>query len=65
MTKKQLKKLARDLADLEYTIQTSNDSQKVYEAKEKMTHLTEAANIELEDMIALDELIQNNLQSKK
>ena len=65
MTKKQLKKLAKDLASLEYTIQTSNDSQTVYEAKEKMTHLTEAANLELEDMIALDELIQKNLQSKK
>ena len=51
------------MADLERTIQTSDDSQKVYEAKEKMTHLTESSELELEDMIALDELIQNYLQS--
>ena len=63
MTKKQLKQLARKMADLERTIQTSDDSQKVYEAKEKMTHLTESSELELEDMIALDELIQKYLQS--
>lgn len=63
MTKKQLKQLAKKLADLEYTIQNSDDSQKVYEAKEKMTHLTESANLELDDLIALDGLIQNYLQS--
>lgn len=51
------------MADLERTIQTSDDSQKVYEAKEKMTHLTESSELELEDMIALDELIQKYLQS--
>jgi len=63
VTKKQLKQLARKMADLEHTIQTSNDSQMVYEAKEKMTHLTESADLGLEDMIELDVLIQNYLQS--
>jgi len=63
MTKKQLKKLAKEIAGLEHTIQSSNDPQVVYMAKEKMTHLTESAQLELEDMLALDELVQNYLQS--
>ena len=63
MTKKQLKQLARKMADLEHTIQTSNDSQVVHEAKEKMMHLTESSDLTLEEMVALDTLIQNYLQS--
>ena len=63
MTKKQLKKLAKDIAGLERTIQSSTDSQVIYESKERMTHLTESAQLSLEDLLALDEMVQNYLQS--
>jgi len=63
MTKKQLKKLAQEVASLERTIQNSNDKQVIYEAQEKMTRLTESADLELEEMLALDTMVQKYLQS--
>ncbi len=65
MTKKQLKKLAQEIAKLEHTIQTSDDKQVIYEAQQKMTHLTDSADLALEEMIVVDEMVQNYLQSKK
>ena len=64
MTKKQLKQLAKKIADLEYTIQTSQDRDEVNTAKDRMMQAQEAANLELQDMIDLDELVQKYLQEK-
>jgi hypothetical protein len=64
MNKKQLKKLAKQIADLEVTIQTSDDGYAVNEAKDKMVRLTETADLEFEDMMVLDEMVQNLLNEK-
>lgn len=58
MTKKELKALAKKVAKLEYTIQTSSDKSIVNSAKDEMMKLTESADLELDDMLALDELVQ-------
>lgn len=64
MTKKQLKQLAKKIADLEYTIQTSQDSNEVDSAKNRMMHVEQSANLELSDMLILDELVQDYLKEK-
>ena len=64
MTKKQLKQLAKKIADLEYTIQTSTDHNEVNVAKDRLMQAQEAADLDLTDMITLDELIQNYLEEK-
>ena len=64
MTKKQLKQLAKKIADLEYTIQTSEDHNEVNDAKNRMMQLQQAQNLELQEMIALDELVQDYLKEK-
>jgi len=64
MTKKQLKQLAKKIADLEYTIQTSTDHNEVNVAKDRLMQAQEAADLDLTDMIMLDELIQNYLEEK-
>ncbi len=64
MTKKQLKQLAKKIADLEYTIQTSNDHDAVHDAKERMVQAQEAANMELDEMLILDEMVQKYLTEK-
>lgn len=64
MNKKQLKQLAKKIADLEYTIQTSADRDEVNSAKDRMMQAQQAADLELSDMIALDELVQGYLKEK-
>ena len=64
MTKKQLKQLAKKIADLEYTIQTSQDSNEVDSAKNRMMHIEQSVNLELSDMLTLDELVQDYLKEK-
>lgn len=64
MTKKQLKQLAKKMAELEYTIQTSPDKNAVDLAKDKMIKAQESADIELEEMVLLDEMIQKYLSEK-
>ena len=64
MTKKQLKQLAKKLADLEYTIQTSPDKNAVDLAKDKMVQAQASADMELEEMVLLDEMIQKYLAEK-
>ena len=65
MTKKQLKQLAKKVAEYEYIIQFSNDKNLVQDAKNKMVQATDAADMSLEDMLQLDELVQNYLSEKK
>lgn len=64
MTKKQLKQLAKKMAELEYTIQTSQDKNAIDLAKDKMIKAQESADMELEEMVLLDEMIQKYLSEK-
>ena len=64
MNKKQLKQLAKKIADLEYTIQTSNDHNEVNEAKNRMMQAQQAQDLDFQEMITLDELVQDYLQEK-
>ena len=61
MTKRQLKKLAQKIAELEKIIQTSNDKEQVLKAQKKITSLS--MNLENEDLWCLDELIQEQLET--
>ena len=64
MTKKQLKQLAKKLADYEFIIQTSDDQYKVNDAKDRIAQLTESSDLEIEDMVKLDDMIQAMLSEK-
>lgn len=64
MTKKQLKQLAKKIADLEYTIQTSDDKNAVDSAKDQMVRAQASADMNLEEIVRLDELVQNFLSEK-
>ena len=64
MTKKQLKQLAKKIADLEYTVQTSEDHLVVNLAKDRLIQIQESSDLDLTEMIVLDEMIQNYLQEK-
>lgn len=60
MKKKELKSLAKRIADAEYTIQTSSDKKQINDAKRKIMDLSNHA-IDLEDIIILDEMVQEIL----
>lgn len=64
MTKKQLKQLAKKLADYEFIIQTSSDPYKINDAKDRIAQLTESSDLEIEDMVKLDDMIQAMLSEK-
>ena len=57
MTKKQLKKLAKELANLEIIIQHNKNADEVDVAKEKMIKLTQSADLEFNEILELDEMI--------
>lgn len=63
MKKKELKNLAKRIADAEFIIQTSSDKKEINEAKNKIMELSNHA-IDLEDMMILDELVQDILSQK-
>ena len=63
MKKKELKSLAKRIADAEYIVQTSSDKKEVNKAKNTIMELANHA-IDLEDMIILDELVQDILTQK-
>lgn len=65
MTKKQLKQLAKKIAEYEYTIQTSKDKYEVDEAKRKMVQATDAADMDMNDMLILDGLVAELINEKK
>ena len=58
MKKKELKSLAKRIADAEYIIQTSSDKKEINDAKKKIMELSNHA-IDLEDMVILDEMVQD------
>lgn len=64
MTKKQMKQLARKIAEFEVIIQTSSDDLMVREAKENMIKVNEAAELDLSEMIQLDEMVSAILKEK-
>ena len=63
MKKKELKTLARRIADAEFIIQTSADKKEINKAKNSIMELSNHA-IDLEDMIILDEMVQDILSQK-
>ena len=63
MKKKELKSLAKRIADAEYIIQTSSDKKEINDAKKTIMDLSNHA-IDLEDMIILEELVQDILSQK-
>lgn len=63
MKKKELKTLAKRIADAEFIIQTSTDKKEINKAKNSIMELSNHA-IDLEDMIILDEMIQDILSQK-
>ena len=56
MKKKELKSLAKRIADAEFIIQKSSDKNEIRKAKNTIMDLSSHA-IGIEDMIALDEMI--------
>lgn len=63
MTKKQLKKLAMEIAACEYAVQTG-DEEAVNKAKEKIVKLTESADLTMDEIIQCDEMVAKILEDK-
>lgn len=63
MKKKELKSLAKRIADAEFIIQTSSDKKEINEAKRTVIELSKHA-IDLEDIILLDDMVQDILSQK-
>lgn len=60
MTKKQLKQVARKIADLEMIIQNSSVPDEVHDAKNEI--MKYQSSLTLDDMIVLDALIQEMIK---
>lgn len=60
MKKKELKNLAAKIAEAEYIVQTSKDSNAVHQAQETIMNLSGKIN-NLEEMVLLDDMIQEIL----
>ena len=63
MKKKELKNLAKKIADDEYIIQNSDDAKAVAKAQDIILELSGKA-MSLEDMMIIDELVQDILNQK-
>lgn len=61
MKKKELKALAQQIAKYEKIVQTSSNKNEVRDAQMKIMNLSESVD-SLEDMMALDEIIQDMLE---
>jgi hypothetical protein len=64
MKKKELKNLARKIADAELIIQTSNDEVAIKNAENEIIKLSGSVSSVL-DMMALDEMVQKFLEKNK
>ena len=64
MTKKQLKKLANQMAELEVKIQNADNSADESRYKNEMMRLQTSYRMGMNDMIELDLLIQEQLRKK-
>ena len=63
MKKKELKNLAKKIADAEYIIQNSDDAKAVAKAQDIILELSGKVS-SVEDMLTLDELVQEILNGK-
>lgn len=63
MNKKEIKNLAKRIADAEYIIQNSLDKEEVKKAKSTIMELSKRIT-SLEDMMILDEMIQEYFSEK-
>ena len=63
MTKKELKKLAKELARLERVIKTTTDSEARYRAEQEIMTLSNKVD-DLEDMVAIDEMVMTLLEKE-
>ena len=63
MKTKELKNLAKKIANAEYLIQTSSDSKVISKAEAEILELSGKAT-SVEDMLKLDELVQDILMKK-
>ena len=63
MKKKQLKRIAEKIAKAEYIIQTSTDKKAVKKAEQDIMELSGSVH-DLEDMAAVDELVQELLSKQ-
>ena len=63
MKKKELKNLAKKIAEAEYIIQNSDDTKAVAKAQDQILKLSGKA-MSLEDMTIIDELVQDLLNQK-
>lgn len=63
MKKKELKTLANRIAKAEFIVQTSSDKKEINDAKKEIMELSKHA-IGLEDLLALDEMVQEILTQK-
>ncbi len=64
MKKKELKSLAKKIADAEFVIQTSSDKKEINNAKSKIIEISSNHAIDLEDMVIIDEMVQEILMQK-
>lgn len=60
MKKKELKNLAKKIAECEYVIQTSNDSIKVQEAQDEIMRISSRVH-DFQDIDTIDEMVQDIL----
>lgn len=63
MTKKQLKRLAQEIARCEIAVQNGSEEE-VRVAKEKIVKLTESADLSFEEIVMCDELVVKILEEK-
>lgn len=63
MTKKELKKLAKELARLERIVKTTEDSEARYRAEQEIMTLTNKVE-DLEDMVMIDEMVMTLLEQE-
>ena len=63
MKKKELKSLAKRIADAEYIVQTSTDKKVINDAKLKIIELSNHA-IDLDDIFTLEEYVAEFLSQK-
>ena len=65
MTKKQLKKYAKQLAELEYKLQNAEENDEINSLQKRIMNLQESneADMTIDDMTAVDEMVQEILQN--
>ena len=63
MTKKELKKFAKELARLERVLKSTNDSELKYRTEQEIMALSNKIE-DLSDMLAIDELVMTLLEQE-